>query len=480
MGATLILRNQSRFLPPSAVFSLRFSHLLWLATFLCGVPLAAQRSERACPAGDYAPLSSATLPSQLIYPTLTAPTQLRNPLEHDETKTLLMITVGDSVMWGNGLDTKDKFMYLAALTIANKTQRTVELRSYAHSGAVLDATFGQDIAGNAPHYIPKAVKGEQTGSRESKGDLNAALPTIFQEENCAALEPDGNRAEIVLMDGCINNVGAENIALPFSSRNPKKLSSEAMTGDNAQANCNKLYDLAEQAKRDFPHATIVLTNYYQVVTKDSSLLEGFNQFEVGRVLSLIAKGVNGTLQAVRLPPLFGHKKWEVNSEQFYRLSNRCFGWAMVEANSWPRAGLTATEKDPCPNVDLAYVKKMQNVRAQQAARVFLAVKPGDDPKLGFGVLRTTQLWGLPQEHSFLGMGKGHRDEVYEQRKQLCQQYYQKYFDRLECKISPLAHPRQIGAAAYAAAIAGGTGTKDSVIDIAWAIAEPEPDVKTSN
>jgi hypothetical protein len=285
------------------------------------------------------------------------------------------------------------------------------------------------------------------------------------------LDKDGSRAEIVLIDGCINNVGAENIAMPFPSRNPKKLNSEAMTGKNAGTNCVKLYDLAEQAKKDFPHATIVLTNYYRIVTEDSSLIEGFNLFKVGRVLSVLAKGVNGSLHVVDIPPLFGHRKWQVNSEEFYQSSNRCFGWAVMQSNGWPTVGLTATDENPCPNVDLADVKKLQSIRAQQAARVFLAMTP-DDPKFGFGIPGTTHLWGLPQEHTFLGMGKGHRDEVYERRKQVCQAYYPKYFEQMECRVSPLAHPRPIGATAYATAIAGGPGTKDSVMDLAWALAEP--------
>jgi hypothetical protein len=148
-------------------------------------------------------------PNRLVAPTrifdliepVTGTATLGNPLAPDRaTSTLTIVALGDSVMWGNGLKNSDKFIIQVGQEIANKTQRKVHIVSSAHSGAKLAAQSNE--------YVP--IIADDHGLPQ--GDLNAGSPTTSQQADCAAIEyPD---AEIVLLDGCINEAGATNIALP--------------------------------------------------------------------------------------------------------------------------------------------------------------------------------------------------------------------------------------------------------------------------
>jgi hypothetical protein len=127
---------------------------------------------------------------------------LANPLNPGVNTAISMISLGDSAIWGNGLVNDHKYSHEIAQSVANATGRSITLFSYAHSGANLSREAG-------------SAYGPITGSdiNVPPGDLNAGLPTTIQQEACAAKEH--SETEIVLLDGCINDVSAEAIALPF-------------------------------------------------------------------------------------------------------------------------------------------------------------------------------------------------------------------------------------------------------------------------
>jgi hypothetical protein len=130
-----------------------------------------------------------------------APRTLVNPLNPTDTSSLTIVSLGDSAMWGNGLNKGHKYAHQVAQHVANATGRTVDLIAYAHSGANLSTETGE--------YEP--MKDSDNGT--PPGDLNASLPTTLQQEACA--KKDHPQAEIILLNGCINDVSAEAIGLPF-------------------------------------------------------------------------------------------------------------------------------------------------------------------------------------------------------------------------------------------------------------------------
>lgn len=130
----------------------------------------------------------------------SAPT-LENPQRKGYRGDLKVVVFGDSVMWGDGLPPTEKFAGLFAQQLANLTGRNVHLVSYAHSGARLCKI---DKADSVMHLGPDG---------NPYGDLDSQRPTTVEQEGCAA-GPQSD-AEVVLLDGCINDVGATNIAMPF-------------------------------------------------------------------------------------------------------------------------------------------------------------------------------------------------------------------------------------------------------------------------
>jgi hypothetical protein len=130
-----------------------------------------------------------------------APT-LANPLGTPGSKAVLkIVTMGDSVVWGNGNVPENKFSIKVAQHIADATGRDVSVVAYAHSGARLKVYDDDSL-------VP-IVDGA------SQQDLNSQRPTTTEQAVCAA-DKDKD-AEIVLLDGCINEVGSTDIALPDES-----------------------------------------------------------------------------------------------------------------------------------------------------------------------------------------------------------------------------------------------------------------------
>jgi len=141
-----------------------------------------------------------------------------------------ILTLGDSVMWGQGLAQPHKFVQLVADHLA-AGGREVALAALAHSGAVvcLDPTppapfqptlFGElprsfpsiasqsAIAGGTPGYAPflQANGWDSASWRAFKADL---------QDQIAGYSAPGGGPDLILMDGGINDLGALQIVIPW-------------------------------------------------------------------------------------------------------------------------------------------------------------------------------------------------------------------------------------------------------------------------
>jgi hypothetical protein len=113
---------------------------------------------------------------QPILPQSATTASLVNPIGRNPLPPVLkIVAMGDSVVWGNGLTNQEKFIELTGQSLANQTQRTVQIVSFAHSGAKLSDTSGGfvDIISsdnNSHHESTNRLRLARSRRCRSRGD----------------------------------------------------------------------------------------------------------------------------------------------------------------------------------------------------------------------------------------------------------------------------------------------------------------------
>jgi hypothetical protein len=282
-------------------------------------------------------------------------------------------------------------------------------------------------------------------------------------------------AEILLLDGCINDVGASKIALPF----PFNFTTKETIAKDAATCGPEMNALLENVVKQFNVATIVVINYYRIVSPDSTV---FLKGRVGGPQPVAEKGsapdkvdrlsqeqqkliyMSGSrvedmsLTRGQVAPQnkeTSFQRWNTNAEAFLSTSETCFDWAIagVDGSAIGSWSLECTPLFPPPNHPGAapYLSI-----ATADSRVFLATVP-DNPKYAYGA-PDTHLWHLPVKFLFWTSA----DHMYGVRKKLCKKYFSDAFAQYKCTINPIAHPNVKGAQFY----------RDSLVRVfktAWAV-----------
>ncbi|WP_045314851.1 PKD domain-containing protein [Lentzea aerocolonigenes] len=105
-----------------------------------------------------------------------------------------VVSVGDSVVWNQGVDQHQKFPRLTASLLGKATGRGFVHRDYSISGAVLDAP---DVA------CPGEYVQDPDGDGEMElGEVTAQLPDVF----CQLDEAAQAKTDLVIINGCINDM----------------------------------------------------------------------------------------------------------------------------------------------------------------------------------------------------------------------------------------------------------------------------------
>jgi hypothetical protein len=355
-------------------------------------------------------------------------------------------------MWGDGLKREEKFVSLFGRDIANLTGRSVNITSYAHSGARLSGEDGSTVP---------------VVDNEPQGDLDSSGPTTEQQAGCAAAAVSD--AEIVLLDGCINDVSATKIALPF----PFNFTSKEKIADDAAACGRRMKALVDSLTGEFRNATIVLINYYRVVSDDSTVLfnarvggtqapgrKGSSPDKVDRLTrerqKLLSESSDeimlSTSQAKNLEAAF--QPWDTNSEAFLYTSQTCFNHTVGSVDSLPHLPDLPDCVPQFPPDDHAPASPYLKL-ATPDARVFLATVP-DDPEFAYGAPQT-HLWHLPVKFLFWTFA----DHMYSVRKQLCKKAFSDDpLKQYKCSINAIAHPNVKGAQFYRDSLV-------SIFETAW-------------
>jgi hypothetical protein len=165
---------------------------------------------------------------------------------------LRIVSLGDSVPWGQGLVESEKYdILLKAALSADGT--VVQLTRLAHSGAVI----ASDGNGDGP----------------ADGEVPVARPTVI--EQCDAFTDSPETVDLVLVNGGINDVGVATILNPFALVPPLAHLVRKACRDSMLALLQRV--VAKFAK---PSCKILVTGYYTVLSPLSDPLG------LGRLLSM--------------------------------------------------------------------------------------------------------------------------------------------------------------------------------------------------
>lgn len=157
----------------------------------------------------------------------------------------IMLAMGDSVIWGQGLQDWNKFDRLVCDQLKYRPEYAgLTLVRLAHSGAIIGADK------------------DETG-RAAPGEVPWHFPTVIQQ--CEGYDGDPDAVRVVLLNGGINDVSLQVIVNPQTT--PGEL------GDLLQCYCDQgMVELLNSVAAKFsnPACRIIVTGYYQILSTASS------------------------------------------------------------------------------------------------------------------------------------------------------------------------------------------------------------------
>lgn len=302
-----------------------------------------------------------------------------------------MICLGDSVMWGQGLEESTKFTSLVKSWLERMLPgRSVNRLVYARSGA----TIGPD------GEIPDASHVKAWMNDPTLGEVPCSWPWVQQQVAVARADLAGRRiganfVDLVLLDGGANDLGITTFLNAGKSTDEIRNKSAEFCG-------TQMTDLLGRVRSTFPSAKILVTGYYPIVSVETDLLA------LAVLLSILLPGVGGALTvAIR-------SKLTALSDAWYEASNDDLAGAVASINA------RASVSSGTPAAAFARVP-------WGAMYSYAASNP--------------RLWlaGLPN------------DPVYWQRQRACAAAGPGKMGNPLCLDAKIGHPNPSGAAAYAAA-----------------------------
>ncbi|HJU90743.1 MAG TPA: hypothetical protein VJ672_15240 [Gemmatimonadaceae bacterium] len=163
--------------------------------------------------------------------------------------------MGDSVMWGQGLREENKIhSKLISQLNVRLNARPIEKQFSAHSGAIIGI---KELVSNSADWAARNVNGE----------VPSKYPTIAWQAQNQIANPE--LVDLVVMDGGINDVTVGRIITMDYTQSLDGL--RLWTRDACGGQMEQL--LADIVLPRFPKATVVVTNYFPIVTHESDPLQ---------------------------------------------------------------------------------------------------------------------------------------------------------------------------------------------------------------
>jgi len=324
-----------------------------------------------------------------------------------------MLVLGDSVVWGQGLSEEKKFYTKVKNAIQRELPGNRKVRQLveAHSGAV--------IAPKKPKSCPTAP-----------GEVPIGTPTLFSQVDAAlsayaSFGVNREDVDLVLLNGCINDVGFPVIVNPFTSE-------KTITKQSAKFCKAGMESLLLRIRNRFPNAVIVVTGFFPIISPATNpnlinkLFEAF--FDTSQSRKIVNKAAKkeqkerrrlGVQQAAADQP-----NWLIQT--LTRLSNH---WKSVS------------------DTDLQAAVDAVNT-SSTGSKAYLAKVVFTDEECY--AAKGTNLWKLMGSEGGLITD----DEMFVPRKETCQLAAADLnaFGRLICPAAGTGHPNVKGAEKYADAI----------------------------
>ena len=159
-----------------------------------------------------------------------------------------LLVLGDSITWGQGLRDDHKAWSLVKTGLETSAGRKVHTRIEAHSGAVIGSPG--DSAGNP---VPPL-----------DGEVNRAFPSVnHQIDNALGFYSDPSQVDLVLVDGCINDLDARRLLNAANTPEGIRELAEQKCGPPVEA-------ILSRITTSFPKAHVIITGYYPILSEKST------------------------------------------------------------------------------------------------------------------------------------------------------------------------------------------------------------------
>lgn len=182
--------------------------------------------------------------------------------------TVNMLVLGDSAIWGQGLQENEKFHSLvqAAIPARNPAVTSVTKVVLAHSGAKIGSG---DFTNPAPLTVPPV------------GEVPTYYPTIMQQCQQFTGPPAPAEVDLILVDGGMNDVGVMRVLDP-------NVTTTTLETHMVNYCYTAMKVLLVELERKFPNARIIVTGYYPILSSQSNpwLFDAFGRGVVGAALWL--------------------------------------------------------------------------------------------------------------------------------------------------------------------------------------------------
>lgn len=193
----------------------------------------------------------------------------------DDSLPLNVLVLGDSIMWGQGLEQKEKFTYLLKEWLEQELDRAVNLFVYAHSGATIES-----------YSKPHDEKIKSGKMQPLYGEVNVSFPSIGTQATMAAGQLDSwhwitpDQVDLILLDGGINDVGLETILLP-------RTGVTTVIRETLAKAVKPMAELVPYLKEHFPNAKIAITNYFPILSRQSEGAQFLLDSVLGKIGDII-------------------------------------------------------------------------------------------------------------------------------------------------------------------------------------------------